>query len=351
MITNLLAGLPTYAYWLIALGVLIVIAVIICLLLPFGLWFRALVSGAHISMARMIGMKFRQVDTQMIVNAYISARKAGLNISCNELEAHYMAGGDVNNVVDALISAHSAKIPLDVDTAKAIDLAGRDVHEAIKNSVKPKIIESGVIAAISKDGIELRVKVRVTVKTNISRLIGGAGEDTILARVGEGIVTTVGETDYRTVLEKPDLISKNVQNKNLDSGTAYEIISIDVADIDVGKNVGAQLQIDRAEADKKVAQAKAEEQKARAEATEKEMIARTQEMRAQVVLAEAELPKAMADAFRQGQLGIMDYYRMQNLQADTTMRKSIAGPSDNKDTSDVEKKAKKEQRPSNNDGN
>ncbi len=345
MITNLLAGMPSWAYWLIALGVLIVIAVVICLLLPFGLWFRALVSGAHISMARMIGMKFRQVDIHMIVNAYISARKAGLNLSCNELEAHYMAGGDVNKVVDALISAHSAKIPLDVDTAKAIDLAGRDVHEAIKSTVKPKIIESGVIAAISKDGIELRVKVRVTVKTNISRLIGGAGEETILARVGEGIVTTVGEKDYRTILEKPDLISQTVQSKNLDTGTAFEIISIDVADIDVGKNVGAQLSIDQAEAEKKVAQAKAEEAKAAAEAEEKKMIAETQRMRAQVVLAEAELPKAMADAFRQGQLGIMDYYRMQNLQADTTMRKSIAGPSDNKDVNDKENKRRKEQKP------
>ncbi len=348
MITNLLASMPAYAWWLIALGVLIIIAVVICLLLPFGLWFRALVSGSHISMARMIGMKFRQVDTQMIVNAYISARKAGLNLSCNELEAHYMAGGDVNNVVDALISAHSAKIPLDVDTAKAIDLAGRDVHEAIRNSVKPKIIESDTIAAISLDGIELRVKVRVTVKTNISRLIGGAGEETILARVGEGIVTTVGASNYNDILKNPDLISKNVQSKNLDSGTAYEILSIDVADVDVGKNVGAQLKIDRADADKKVAQAMAEKRRAEAEAKEKEMLAQTQEMRARVVLAEAELPKAMADAFRQGRLGIMDYYRMQNLQADTTMRKSIAGPSDG-DVKPVDDTEKKTKRPSNTD--
>ena len=325
MITTLLAGLPTWAWWLIGLGILLVFVIIICILCPIQIWFRALVSGSHISIPRLIGMRFRKVNIGLIVNSYISARKAGLNLTVNELEAHFMAGGNVDNVVAALIAAHSAKIPLSVDTAKAIDLAGRDVLEAINNSVTPKIMESDTIAAISKDGIELRVKVRVTVCTNISRLVGGAGEDTILARVGEGIVTTVGAKNYNEILESPDLISKTVQEKNLDAGTAYEILSIDVADVDVGKNVGAQLKIDRANADKQIAQAKAEERRAMAEASEQEMIARTQEMKAQVLLAESEVPKAMADAFRSGKLGIMDYYRMQNMVADTSMRNSLAG--------------------------
>ena len=325
MITTLMAGMPSWAWWLIALGIIVILVVVVCILCPIAIWFRALVSGAHISIARLIGMRFRKVNVGLIVDSYISARKAGLNLTVNELEAHFMAGGNVYNVVTALIAAHSAKIPLSVDTAKAIDLAGRDVLEAINNSVTPKIMESDTIAAISKDGVELRVRVRVTVRTNISRLGGGAGEDTILARVGEGIVTTVGAKNYNEILENPDLISKTVQDKNLDAGTAYEILSIDVADVDVGKNVGAKLKVARADADKQVAQAKAEERRAMAEAAEQEMIARTQEMKAQVLLAESEVPKAMAEAFRNGQLGVMDYYRMQNMVADTSMRNSLAG--------------------------
>lgn len=326
MISTLLSGgMPAWAWWAIALGIVVVLVIITCILCPIGLWFRALVSGAHISIARLIGMRFRKVNVQMIVDCYISSKKAGLKLTVNELEAHSMAGGDVTNVVAALISAHSAKIPLSADTAKAIDLAGRDVLEAINNSVTPKIIESDTIAAIAKDGIELRVRVRVTVCTNLSRLVGGAGEDTILARVGEGIVTTVGMKNYNEILENPDLISKTVQAKNLDVGTAYEILSIDVADVDVGKNVGAALKIERANADKQIAQAKAEERRAMAEASEQEMIARTQEMKAQVFLAQSEVPKAMAEAFRNGQLGVMDYYRLQNMAADTSMRNSLAG--------------------------
>lgn len=337
MITSLMAGMPTWAWWVIGIAILLIIVVTLCILCPIGLWFRALISGAHISMAQMIGMKLRKVDVHLIVECFISAKKAGLSLTVKELEAHFMAGGDVANVVSALISAHSAKVPLSVDTAKAIDLAGRDVLEAITNNVTPKIIESDTISSISKDGIELRVKVRVTVCANLSRLVGGAGEETILARVGEGIVTTVGMKNYNEILENPDLISKTVQSKNLDVGTAYEILSIDVADVDVGKNVGAQLKIERANADKQIAQAKAEERRAMAQASEQEMIARTQEMKAQVLLAESEVPKAMADAFRNGKLGVMDYYRMQNMIADTSMRQSIAGSSESLEAPKIDK--------------
>lgn len=320
---GLIIGIP--AVILIALFVVFIIVV------PVKLWFRALVSGAHISMSRLVGMKLRKIDSNMLIEAYVAARKAGLTIDINELETHYMAGGDVVKVVNALISAHSAKINLSIDTAKAIDLAGRDVLNAVKVSVNPKVIETPMVSAIAKDGVELRVKARVTVRANIGRLVGGAGEETILARVGEGIVTTVGSAeDHGEVLQNPDLISKTVLAKGLDIGTAYEILSLDIADIDVGRNIGAQLRMDTAEAEKRIANAKAEERRAMAVAAEQEMRAKTQEMNAIKIAAEAEVPKAMATAFKEGKLGIMDYYRMQNVVADTDMRNSIANSDDNK---------------------
>ena len=308
--------------------ILAVLAVLVFfVVVPFSIWFRALVSGAPIAMGKLVGMRLRKIKIGMIVEAYITGKKAGLDIKINELETHYMAKGDVQKVVNALISAHSANIELSTKTAMAIDLAGRDVLNAVKVSVNPKVIETPVIAAIAKDGIELRCKARVTVRANISRLIGGSGEETIIARVGEGIVTTVGSADtHKEVLENPDSISKTVLNKGLDNGTAYEILSIDIADIDVGRNVGAQLQMDQAEADKKIAQARAEERRAMAVASEQEMKAKTQEMRAIVIQAEAEVPKAMAEALRSGKLGVMDYYNMQNIQADTAMRNAIVNP-------------------------
>ncbi|MCM1194613.1 MAG: flotillin-like protein FloA [Corallococcus sp.] len=312
--------------WAIVLIVVAALLLLILIFLPIGTYFIALVSKAHVSMSRLIGMKMRRIKYKMLVDVYIRARKAGLNIDITELESHIMAGGNVSNVVNALISAHSANIDLSLQEAKAIDLAGRDVLNAVKVSVNPKVIETPVISAIAKNGIELRVKARVTVRANISRLIGGAGEETIIARVGEGIVTTVGSSEqHKEVLENPDLISKTVLKKGLDAGTAFEILSIDIADVDVGRNIGAQLQMDQAEADKRIAQANAEERRAMAIATEQEMKAHTQEMRAKVVEAEAEVPKAMAEAFRNGRLGIMDYYQMQNIQADTSMRNAISG--------------------------
>ncbi len=310
----------------VAVAVLLIVIALLFAILPIRIWFRALVSGVHISMARLIGMKWRGIRVVAIVDAYISATKAGLNLSIDELESHVLAKGDVTKVVNALISAHSANIVLEAETARAIDLAGRDVLNAVRVSVNPKVIETPAIAAIAKDGIELRVKARVTVRANITRLIGGAGEDTIIARIGEGIVTTVGSAgSHKDVLENPDMISKTVLGKGLDSGTAFEILSIDIADIDVGRNIGAQLQMDQAEADKRIAEAKAEERRAMAVALEQEMRAKTQEMKALVVEAEAEVPKAMANALREGKLGVMDYYNMQNVQADTAMRNAIGG--------------------------
>ncbi len=326
MLFTLIAS-ATGTVWLI-IGIVLIVALLITFfaLVPLGLWFRALVSGASVSMAKLVGMRLRKIKIAMIVDAYITGKKAGLDINITELETHYMAKGDVLKVVNALISAHSANIDLSTKTAMAIDLAGRDVLNAVKVSVNPKVIETPIIAAIAKDGIELRCKARVTVRANISRLIGGSGEETIIARVGEGIVTTVGSAvTHKDVLENPDRISKTVLAKGLDSGTAYEILSIDIADVDVGRNIGAQLQMDQAEADKRIAQAKAEERRAMAVASEQEMKAKTQEMRAIVIQAEAEVPKAMAEALRSGKLGVMDYYNMQNLQADTSMRNSIAG--------------------------
>ncbi len=313
--------------WGIALIVIAVLAIVLAfILVPFNIWFRALVSGAPVSISRLVGMRLRKIKVAMIVDAYITGKKAGLDIDIATLETHYMAKGDVIKVVNALISAHSANIELTIQTAMAIDLAGRDVLNAVKVSVNPKVIETPMISAIAKDGIELRAKARVTVRANIARLIGGAGEETIIARVGEGIVTTIGSAEeHKAVLENPDSISRKVLEKGLDSGTAYEILSIDIADVDVGRNIGAQLQMDQAEADKRVAQAKAEERRALAVAQEQEMKARTQEMRAAVVAAEAEVPKALANALNNGKMGVMDYYNMLNLQADTAMRNGISG--------------------------
>lgn len=320
---------------IVVLCVLAVICIVILSLVPIKQWFVALVSGAHVSMGRLIGMRLRRVKVPPIVSAYIQAKKAGIDIDIVDLETHYMAGGDIDKVIVALISAHSAKLPLSVDQAKAIDLAGRDVAKAVKMCVTPIVIETPWISAIAKDGIELRVKAKVTLRSNLPRLVRGAGEETILARVGEGIVTTVGSALTHTeVLENPDIISKTVLNKGLDVSTAYEILSIEMADIDVGQNVGAKLNIDRAEADKSIAQAKAEERRAMASAIEQEMKAKTQEMKAMVLAAEAEVPKAMADAIKSGNLGVMDYYKIQNLNSDTAMRNSIAGVDKKKPSGD-----------------
>ncbi len=311
--------------------VVIVVLVIVLLsvffsFFPIGLWISAAASGVHISIFSMVGMRFRRIDPRKVVLPMIKATKAGLSVNMNELEAHLLAGGSVDRVVDALIAAQSAQIPLEFEQSRAIDLAGRDVLEAVKMSVNPKVIETPVVAAIAKNGIELRAKARVTVRANIDRLVGGAGEETIIARVGEGIVTTIGSSQtHSEVLENPDLISHTVLGKGLDAGTAFEILSIDIADVDVGRNVGAQLQMDQAEADRRIAQAKAEERRAMAVAQEQEMLAAVQEMRAKVVEAEAEVPKAMAEALRSGKLGVMDYYQLQNVASDTRMREAIAG--------------------------
>lgn len=293
--------------------------------IPVGLWISALAAGVKIGIFTLVGMRFRRVPPSLIVNSLIKADKAGLNVTTNQLEAHYLAGGNVDRVVNALIAAARANIPLPFERAAAIDLAGRNVLEAVQMSVNPKVIETPVIAAMAKNGIEVKARARVTVRANIDRLVGGAGEETIIARVGEGIVTTVGSSEsHKEVLENPDLISRTVLNKGLDAGTAFEILSIDIADVDVGRNIGAQLQTDQAEADKRIAQAKAEERRALAVAREQEMKAFVEEMRAKVVEAEAEVPKAIAEAFREGKLGVMDYYNMQNVIADTGMRESIA---------------------------
>lgn len=307
------------------LGILIVVVVAIFLLLylvPIPLWIAAWASGAYVGLFTLVGMRLRRIPPNTVITARISAVKAGLDLSVNDLEAHYLAGGNVVRVVNAMISADKANIPLPFKRAAAIDLAGRNVLEAVQMSVLPKVIETPKIAAVAKDGIQLIVVSRVTVRTNIDRLVGGAGEETIIARVGEGMVSTIGSaTNHKSVLENPDHISKHILSKGLDAGTAYEILSIDIADVDVGENIGAKLQIDQANADKQIAQAKAEERRAMAVALE-------QEMRARVVESEAEVPRAMAEAFRQGNLGIMDYYRMKNLQADTDMRGVIAGTGD-----------------------
>jgi uncharacterized protein YqfA (UPF0365 family) len=308
---------------------LIIIAIAAIVLLFFvgsaiSLWVQALVSGAHVGLFNIVFMRFRKVPPKLIVTSKIMAVKAGLDFSTDSLESQYLAGGNVSRVVQALIAADKANIELEFNRAAAIDLAGRDVLQAVQMSVNPKVIETPLVAAMAKDGIQLKAVSRVTVRANIERLVGGAGEETILARVGEGIVTTIGSADtHKMVLENPDMISKRVLEKGLDAGTAYEILSIDIADVDVGKNIGAELETDRAEADKKIAQAKAEERRAMAFAVEQEMRARVQEMRAKVVEAEARVPLAMAIAFKEGNLGIMDYYRMKNIEADTQMRGKI----------------------------
>jgi uncharacterized protein YqfA (UPF0365 family) len=329
---------PTGLYIVIIAATLIGLWIILYFV-PLGLWFQALLSGARVSLLQLVFMRWRKVVPSVIVNAMINSKKAGLNLSSDQLEAHYLAGGHVQKVVNALISADKANIPLDFNMATAIDLAGRDVFEAVQMSVNPKVINTPPVAAVAKNGIQLITKARVTVRASIKQLVGGAGEETILARVGEGIIASIGSaSSHKEVLENPDKISKVVLSKGLDSGTAFEILSIDIADIDVGKNIGAQLQMDQANADKNIAQAKAEEKRAMAVALEQEYKAKAQEARAKVIEAEAEVPKAMAEAFRSGNLGIMDYYRMKNIEADTSMRESISGvkPSQ-QDTGDKKK--------------
>lgn len=308
--------------------ILVIVIVFLSLFLtfvPVGLWITAFFSGVKVGLGTLIGMRLRRVVPSRIINPMIKATKGGINLNINELEAHHLAGGNISTVVDALIAAQRANIDLEFEQAAAIDLAGRNVFEAVQVSVNPKVIETPVISAVAMDGIEVRAIAKVTVRANIDRLVGGAGEQTIIARVGEGIVTTVGSAkSHKLVLENPDSISKTVLEKGLDSGTAFEILSIDIADVDVGRNVGAKLQTDQAEADKKIAQAKAEERRAMAVATEQEMVAEVRRMKAKVVEAESQVPLALAEALKSGNLGVMDYYNMQNILADTQMRESIA---------------------------
>ncbi|MFA0961398.1 flotillin-like protein FloA [Roseivirga sp. BDSF3-8] len=311
---------------LIGIGVVVLLFIYLFFyLIPVSLWITAIFSKVKVSLGSMIGMRFRRVPPRVVVESLITATKAGLHMTTNDLETHYLAGGNVPNVIRALISADKANINLTFKQATAIDLAGRDVFEAVQISVNPKVINTPNVAAVAGDGIQLVAKARVTVRANIERLVGGAGEDTILARVGEGIVTSIGSAGtHKEVLENPDKISRLVLQRGLDAGTAFEILSIDIADVDVGANIGAKLSIDQANADLKVAEAKAEERRAMAVATEQEMKARSQEMRAKVIEAEAEVPKAMAEAFRSGNMGVLDYYKMENIQADTGMRESIS---------------------------
>lgn len=312
--------------WTIVLVVILVAISIFFTFVPVGLWVTAYFSGVKVGVGDLIGMRLRRVNPTSIIRPLIKATKAGLQININDLEAHYLAGGDINQVIDALIAAQRADIDLEFEQAAAIDLAGREVFEAVQVSVNPKVIETPIIAAVARNGIEVQTKAKVTVRANIERLVGGAGEKTIIARVGEGIVTTVGSSEsHKDVLENPDAISETILKKGLDTGTAYEILSIDIADVDVGRNIGAKLQAEQAEADKRIAQAKAEERRAMAVANEQENIAKTQEMRAAVVKAESEVPLALAEALRAGHLGVMDYYRMKNIDADTSMRQALGG--------------------------
>ena len=312
----------------VGVAVVVVLAIILALffgIVPVNTWTKAFFSGAFIPAHKLVGMKLRNIDVALVVRCYINAKKAGVKITLTDLETHYMAGGNVERVVEALIVAQGAKIKLTVDNAKAIDLANRDILLAVQNSVTPVVITSPPISAVACDGIELICKVRITLLSNIEKLIGGAGEDTILARVGEGVVTVVGSAkSHQTILENPDLISKSVLSKGLDQDTSFQILSLDIADIDIGRNIGAKLQAEQAEADVQIANAKAEERKAMAIAVEQEMRAKTQEMKAQLLCAESEIPKAISEAFREGNIGVMDYYRMQNLRADTSMRNSIS---------------------------
>lgn len=326
----------------IIVGIIIFLALFFSFI-PIRLWITAAASNVKVGLGMLIGMRLRKVPPVRIIMPSIKSTKAGLNMTVGQLETHYIAGGNVDRVVDASIAAQRAGIELPYERACAIDLAGRDILTAVQMSVHPKVIETPIVAAIAKDGIELRAKARVTVRANIDRLVGGAGEETIIARVGEGIVTTVGSAPtHKAVLENPDSISHTVLNKGLDAGTAYEILSIDIADVDVGRNIGAQLQTDQAQADLRIARAKAEERRAMAVAQEQEMVALEQEMRARVVEAEAEVPKAMAFAFREGNLGIMDYYNMKNVMSDTEMRSAISGMAEGEEKPEKEEKHDKE---------
>ncbi len=320
------------ALYLMLAGAILVTLILFLYFVPVGLWVTARFSHVKVGILNLFGMRIRKVPPSLIVNQLITATKAGLALNTDELETHYMAGGHVPSVIKALISADKANIDLTFKQATAIDLAGRDVFEAVQMSVNPKVINTPPVAAVAQDGIQLVAKARVTVRANIQQLVGGAGEETILARVGEGIVTSIGSSkNHKAVLENPDLISRLVLEKGLDAGTAFTILSIDIADVDVGENIGAQLQTDQAEADLKVAEAKAEERRAMAVAHEQEMKAKAQDAKASVIMAEAEVPKAMAEAFRSGNLGIMDYYKMQNIQSDTDMRTAIAKPDSKSD--------------------
>jgi uncharacterized protein YqfA (UPF0365 family) len=310
---------------IVIIGLIVIGLAILLTFVPVMLWISALAAGVRVGIFTLVGMRLRRVIPNRVINPLIKAVKAGLAINTNQLESHYLAGGNVDRVVNALIAAHRANIELSFERAAAIDLAGRDVLEAVQMSVNPKVIETPFIAGVALDGIEVKAKARITVRANIDRLVGGAGEETIIARVGEGIVSTIGSSEtHKKVLENPDMISQTVLSKGLDAGTAFEILSIDIADIDIGKNIGAELQTDQAMADKNIAQAKAEERRAMAVANEQEMKARVQEMRAKVVEAEAEVPMALAEALRSGNMGFMDYMNMKNIMADTTMRESIS---------------------------
>jgi uncharacterized protein YqfA (UPF0365 family) len=325
---------------IVIIGLIVIALAILFTFVPVMLWISALAAGVRVGIFTLVGMRLRRVIPNRVVNPLIKAVKAGLGLSTNQLESHYLAGGNVDRVVNALIAAHRANIELSFERAAAIDLAGRDVLEAVQMSVNPKVIETPFIAGVALDGIEVKAKARITVRANIDRLVGGAGEETIIARVGEGIVSTIGSSEtHKKVLENPDLISQTVLSKGLDAGTAFEILSIDIADIDIGKNIGAELQTDQAMADKNIAQAKAEERRAMAVANEQEMKARVQEMRAKVVEAEAEVPMALAEALRSGNMGFMDYMNMKNIMADTTMRESISKSSNpDKDNDDKGRK-------------
>ncbi len=328
---SMLLAIPTWAIWLIVLACVLVLLVGILIIVPINIWFRALASGAHVSMFRLIGMKLRKINYKKIVDIYIISQKAGLKVPISELETHLMAGGNVDKVVDALIAAHSAKMQLTIEQAKAIDLAGRDVVEAVKTSVTPKIIRTNWVEAVCKNGIQVKVIAQVTVRARLDRQIGTADVETILARVGEGIVTAVGKADsHKDIMENPSIISRTILEDNLDRQTAYEILSIDIADVDVGNNIGAKLKIEDAEAKKKISQAAAEERKAQAVALEQEMKAKTQEMQALVYASEAEVNKAMATAMKNGKFGALDYYKLQNMMADTNMRNSISKKEEDK---------------------
>ena len=335
---NMLADAGTITL-IVGLVIAFIVLAVFFTFVPVALWISALAAGVRVSIFTLVGMRLRRVIPSRIVNPLIKAHKAGLEVSINQLESHYLAGGNVDRVVNALIAAHRANIELTFERAAAIDLAGRDVLEAVQMSVNPKVIETPFIAGVAMNGIEVKAKARITVRANLDRLVGGAGEETIVARVGEGIVSTLGSSEsHSKVLENPDLISQTVLSKGLDSGTAFEILSIDIADVDIGKNIGAELQIEQAQADKNIAQAKAEERRAMAVASEQEMIAKVQEMKAKVVEAEAEVPMALAEALRSGNFGIMDYMNYKNIQADTSMRDSISKVSNDDNNKDPKNK-------------